>query len=183
MTLEVKLNFLFSPDILDEALKLMNRPALIDNLHSLSCSLRPLEIDDWDKSFREMLNQLNSVDNLNRDFFRRHFDQMKSSNGAYYCIVIEELKTAKIVASGMLIIIRKFYSNCESIGRIEAVIVDEKFRGKHLGQLIIFALTYIGKYKGLSEIILESMSHTLDFYYKCEFKVDQNICYMDKNYM
>lgn len=63
------------------------------------------------------------------------FDEMASSSGTYYVVVVEDTNTGRAVASTTLAVEKKFIRGCASRGRIEDVVVDENYRGRQLGKL------------------------------------------------
>lgn len=54
---------------------------------------------------------------------------------SYFVIVVEDVRTNRVISSCTVHIERKFIRNCSSRGRIEDVVVDDAYRGKQLGKL------------------------------------------------
>ncbi len=59
---------------------------------------------------------------------------MKKRNDQYFVIVIEELSSSKIVASGTVLVEKKFIRGCGSVGHIEDIVVHDSQRGKSYGK-------------------------------------------------
>lgn len=55
------------------------------------------------------------------------------------------------------------------MGHIEDVVVDEKYRGKHLGKRIIEELKKIATEHGCYKTILDCAEKNVKFYEKCGF--------------
>jgi glucosamine-phosphate N-acetyltransferase len=59
-------------------------------------------------------------------------------------VVIEEPTTGRIVASGSLLVERKFIRQCGLVGHIEDIVVHDSQRGKNLGRMyVVFKHDYI----------------------------------------
>ena len=62
------------------------------------------------------------------------FNWLKNRSDEYQVIVIEELSSKKIVASGSVFVEKKFIRGCGSVGHIEDIVVDDSQRGKNFGK-------------------------------------------------
>lgn len=91
--------------------------------------VRQLEAGDHDKGFLELLSQLTSVGNVNKEKFLARVTDIRA--GPEYVFVIEE--NGKIIATGTLLVERKFARGCGLCGHIEDIVVDASQRGKGLG--------------------------------------------------
>ncbi|KAH6563591.1 hypothetical protein BASA62_008425 [Batrachochytrium salamandrivorans] len=111
-------------------------------------TIRPLQLDDYDRGYLETLAELTTVGNITKDQFRERFEWLQRRNEEYMCIVLYEHQTDRIVGSGNILIERKFIHGCSSVGHIEDIVVSESLRGKGLGQWIIKQLTHIGTSMG-----------------------------------
>ena len=69
-------------------------------------SMRPLQRDDFDSGFLDVLRVLTHVGDVTRDEFEGRFDQMKAGAGGYHVLVIMD-GDGKIVGTGALIVERK----------------------------------------------------------------------------
>lgn len=68
--------------------------------------MRPLQRDDYDNSFLDVLRVLTHVGDVTREEFETRFDQMKAGAGGYHVLVILDGES-KIVGTGALIVERK----------------------------------------------------------------------------
>ena len=91
--------------------------------------VRQLEAADFDKGFLELLGQLTSVGNVSREQFLARVIDIRA--GPEYVFVVEE--NEKIIASGTLLVERKFARGCGLCGHIEDIVVDASQRGKGMG--------------------------------------------------
>ena len=91
--------------------------------------VRQLEAADFDKGFLELLGQLTSVGDVSREQFLARVIDIRA--GPEYVFVVEE--NGKIIASGTLLVERKFARGCGLCGHIEDIVVDSSQRGKGMG--------------------------------------------------
>ena len=172
---------LFDPVIIKDALELGNRMDLVD-LSEHNCLLRPIAENDFHKSFGNLLAELNPIGDLNAETFSKQFNQMKDCTDVYYILVIEDKTNGKIIAAGALLLDKKFYRAISTRGRIEMLIVQENYRGKGFGMIMVHVLSCIGKFKGCYGVSLETNGQNLKFYLdKCCFMKEDYI-YMDLSY-
>ena len=68
--------------------------------------MRPLQRNDFDNSFLDVLRVLTHVGDVTREEFEGRFDQMKAGAGGYHVLVILDGE-GKIVGTGALIVERK----------------------------------------------------------------------------
>jgi len=90
---------LFSPSLIS--------PAVISALPE-GYSIRPLQRDDWDLGFLDVLRVLTTVGEVSKADFQKRFDEMKAGAGGYHVLVILD-GDHKIVGTGALIVERKLY--------------------------------------------------------------------------
>ena len=57
------------------------------------------------------------------------------SNGNYYITVIEDNRTKTIIATSTLFTEMKLIHQCAMRGRLEDVVVNDSYRGRHLGKM------------------------------------------------
>ena len=90
-------NTLFSPELIS--------PTVYAALPE-GYSMRPLQRDDFDNGFLDVLRVLTHVGEVTKEEFGSRFDQMKGSAGGYHILVIMDGES-KIVGTGALIVERK----------------------------------------------------------------------------
>jgi len=132
---------------------------------------RSLNDQDFEKGFTELLSQLARLGTVTKTDFLNRFNSMKK-DGSYYIIVVEDVASEKIVATGMLEIEQKFIHSCALRGRVEEVVVDHEYRGKKLGKLILGVITKLSKKLGCYKTSLECKTDNLPFYEKFGYKKD-----------
>lgn len=76
----------------------------------------------------------------------------------------------RIVASGSVLIERKFIRACASCGHIEDVVVDTSQRGTGLGKELVQHLVMKAKACGCYKVILDCAEHNVSFYQKVGLK-------------
>mgnify|MGYP000388492422 CR=1 FL=1 len=137
-------------------------------------SIRPLKPSDFSKGFLGLLAKLTTVGNVSEEEFTRRFKEIfnakeksDSHTPPYFIAVIED--KGRIVATGTLLIEKKFIHGCGCVGHIEDVVVDETMRGQHLGQQMIRFLTDYAKHAHCYKVILDCSEHNVGFYEKCGY--------------
>ncbi|XP_014088079.1 probable glucosamine 6-phosphate N-acetyltransferase isoform X2 [Bactrocera oleae] len=125
--------------------------------------VRPLKDGDYDRGFLQLLSQLTDVGHVTRTQFLTRFSQMKAS-GDYYVTVIEDTRKNEIIGAASLIIERKFIHNCAIRGRLEDVVVNDNYRGKQLGKLIVVTVSLLAQHIGCYKMSLDCKDKLIKFY-------------------
>eukprot|EP01125_Pyxidicula_operculata_P020709 TRINITY_DN7725_c0_g1_i1.p1 TRINITY_DN7725_c0_g1~~TRINITY_DN7725_c0_g1_i1.p1 ORF type:complete len:170 (+),score=26.86 TRINITY_DN7725_c0_g1_i1:10-519(+) len=145
-------------------------PSLIRNVTlPTGYKIRPLVISDYSKGFYTLLSQLTTVVDLSREQFCSRFYEMQSSQ-SYYIVVIEDQSSSKVVATGTLLVEKKFIRSNGLCGHIEDVVVSKDERKKDFGKIIIDTLVKIAASTGCYKVILDCNESNIPFYSKCGFK-------------
>ncbi|KJE97592.1 glucosamine-6-phosphate N-acetyltransferase [Capsaspora owczarzaki ATCC 30864] len=131
--------------------------------------LRPLARDDYEKGFLQLLAQLTTVGEYPKEQFEERFEEMRALKDTYYVCVLEDTTTGKIIATGTLVVERKFIRGAAKRGHIEDIVVDSNTRGKQLGKLIIQTLRLLAKRTGCYKVTLDCSTTNVPFYEKCDF--------------
>ncbi|CAB3409667.1 unnamed protein product [Caenorhabditis bovis] len=139
----------------------------------LGLKIRPLEVDDYEKGYLELLEQLTTVGKISKDKFMKRFESMQKAN-SYYIVVIEDIELSQIIATATLLIEFKFIHGAGTRGRIEDVVVDQKMRGQKLGALLNKVLVDIAEKLGVYKLSLECIDGLIPFYEQFGYKKDVN---------
>jgi len=126
--------------------------------------VRPLSSKDYDRGFLDILGQLTSVGQITKEQFLEHFHEMRLCPNTYYITVIVDTQLDRIVGSGTMVHERKFIHQCGSRGLIEDIIVNNEYRGKQLGKILLAILVEIGKAVGCYKITLNCKDELVKFY-------------------
>ena len=102
--------------------------------------LRPLAADDYGRGHSEVLGTLSSVDGLSSEVWGEVFAEMQGGGGVFVVVVAEEGADGRVVASGTLVVERKFLHGGQKAGHIEDIVVHGDAQGCGLGRVIIEAL-------------------------------------------
>ncbi|KAI9584560.1 probable glucosamine 6-phosphate N-acetyltransferase [Glossina fuscipes] len=160
--------YLYDPNLLLK-LDFHQSPAKFNPFISAACpgetwlKVRPLKDSDFDRGFLQLLSQLTHVGPVTRTQFLTRFSQMKST-GDYYVTVIEDARKNEIIAAASLVIERKFIHNCAIRGRLEDVVVNDTYRGKQLGKLIVVTVSLLARYLGCYKMTLDCKDKLIKFY-------------------
>lgn len=132
--------------------------------------VRRLEMSDKRKGFVELLGQLTVTGSISDKEFDRRFEEIGSCGDDHMICVIEDERLGKIVATGSLIVEKKFVRNCGKAGHIEDVVVDSGYRGKQLGKKVVEFLVDHCRSMGCYKVILDCSVENKAFYEKCGLK-------------
>ncbi|OAD56921.1 putative glucosamine 6-phosphate N-acetyltransferase, partial [Eufriesea mexicana] len=168
----------------DSEIELFNSNVLeqLSLSHTEGLLVRPLKSGDYDRGFLQLLTQLTEVGDISREQFLNRFHMMRNS-GSYYTIVIEDISTEKIISSATLVVEQKFIHNCALRGRLEDVVVNNKYRGKHLGKLVVKIISELSYYLRCYKLSLDCKDHLIPFYESLGFKREpSNANYLNKRF-
>jgi glucosamine-phosphate N-acetyltransferase len=143
-------------------------------------SIRPLQKSDFEEQY-ECLKQLTQIGEPTQEMFDERFDWMTES-GCYYVIMVVEKSTGKAIATGTLIVEKKFIHECCIRGRVEDVVVHDSQRKRGLGKLIVASLTELSKNVGCYKTTLECSSDNRPFYEKMGYEAMEFEKYMVKRF-
>lgn len=131
-----------------------------------SYQINKLSKNDYHKGFLELLEQLTEVnpDSISYEMFCEHLDSITSD-----IYVIKNISKNVIVASGSLLIEKKFIHGLSSVGHIEDIVVDCDYRGMGFGKQIVDYLVNKAKINGCYKVILDCSEQNVEFYKKCGF--------------
>ncbi|CAH2045602.1 unnamed protein product, partial [Iphiclides podalirius] len=168
--------YLYRPEILQK-LDFSKSPATFNPIISAAnpgaewMVVRPLQRADYDKGFLQLLSQLTSTGSITRKQFDERFTQMKISGG-HYVTVIEDKRSAKIIAAATLTVEQKFIHNCSLRGRLEDVVVNDTYRGKQLGKLIVVTVSLLAQELGCYKMSLDCKDKLIKFYETLGYKLE-----------
>ncbi|OWF37585.1 glucosamine 6-phosphate N-acetyltransferase-like isoform X1 [Mizuhopecten yessoensis] len=144
--------------------------------------MRPLCREDYDNGYIQLLSQLTTVGDISREEFDARYRSMDDCLDSYYITVIEDTSTGQVIASGTLVKEQKFIHKCSARGRIEDIVVDDKYRGRQLGKLILDVLTILSKKVGCYKVSLECLDKLVPFYSQFGYKTEDKQNYMCRRY-
>ncbi|EEB18422.1 conserved hypothetical protein [Pediculus humanus corporis] len=134
--------------------------------------VRPLSTGDYDKGFMELLGQLTDSGHPTKEEFLEKFKAMKECVNTYFVTVIEDLNTNKIIGAATLVVEHKFIHRCSKRGHLEDVVVNNTYRGKQLGKLIVVTVTLLAKQLGCYKMSLECKDKLIPFYVSLGYKLE-----------
>lgn len=140
-----------------------NPPISADNPGEPWLKVRPLQTGDFHRGFLQILSQLTSVGNVSLAQFLNRFAQMRAS-GDYFVTVVVDTRHDKIIGSATLVLEHKFIHGCSVRGRLEDVVVDDTYRGKQLGKLIVVTVSLLAQRLGCYKMSLDCKDKLIPFY-------------------
>jgi glucosamine-phosphate N-acetyltransferase len=131
------------------------------------CEITELESEDYYRGFLQLLEQLTTVnaDQITYNDFCKQLYKMKSE-----VFIIKNEDKTKVIGTASVLIENKFIHKLSSVAHIEDVVVDLKYRGKGLGNLLIEHCIEHAKSEGCYKTILNCGNKNIKFYEKCGFK-------------
>ena len=80
--------------------------------------VRPLQSDDFNRGFIDLLKQLTSVGSVTESDFKNQFELMRSGKSTYFNAVIVDRTRDKVIGAATLIVERKFIHSCANVSII-----------------------------------------------------------------
>ncbi|KIO32617.1 hypothetical protein M407DRAFT_241324 [Tulasnella calospora MUT 4182] len=171
LTPDAQLELLFDPALIPESVK----ATVPDDLH-----IRPLASTDLNRSQFDVLAALTQSPKPTPEAYKSHFELLRTINASttslglpptYLTLVILSKSDDKIVATGSVVMERKFIRGLSLVGHIEDISVDKAVQGKRLGIRVVTALTEISEGLGAYKTILDCSEDNSPFYVKCGYKL------------
>mmetsp|Transcript_5326 Transcript_5326/g.13202 ORF Transcript_5326/g.13202 Transcript_5326/m.13202 type:complete len:193 (-) Transcript_5326:12-590(-) len=132
--------------------------------------VRYLSLDDFNKGYLPLLEQLTVVGNLSEQRFTEVFKQRELQPDAYRTLVIEHVPSQQLVATGTLLVEAKFVREGTNVGHIEDIVVDSAHRGRGLAKRLMSALGEEAQATQCRKVILDCAERNIGFYEKCGYK-------------
>lgn len=137
--------------------------------------IKELDYEDDYYQYCSLLKQLTTIDpeKISRKSFILQLHLIRSN--PYHKIIIAKYDD-KIVGTITILIEPKIIHNLSKVAHIEDVVVDNGYRLKGIGKILIQKAIEISKEFGCYKIILDCSSENMGFYRKFGFK--QKECHM-----
>ncbi|KAL4781575.1 acyl-CoA N-acyltransferase [Aspergillus varians] len=132
-------------------------------------TIRAAQRSDFHRGYLDVLRVLTTVGDVSEEAWNKRFDWISTRNDEYYLLVIVD-EQDNIVATGSLIVERKFIHSLGMVGHIEDIAVEKGQQGKKLGLRVIQALDFVAEKVGCYKTILDCSETNEGFYLKCGFK-------------
>jgi glucosamine-phosphate N-acetyltransferase len=118
------------------------------------------------RDYLKLLKQLSNYDyEITKEDFFKKYEMLQDT-----CKILVLFENDKFVAAGSIFKLTKLHNN--SVAQIEDVVVDENYRGKGYGKMIVEALTKIGKEEwNCYKVVLNCLTKNLEFYKKLNYEV------------
>ena len=90
---------------------------------------------------------------ITREEWEARWVQMRDCGSTYYVLVLEDRALGQVVGAATLVLERKFIHSCGSVGRLEDVVVSDKYRGRQLGKLLVTTTSLLAVKLGCYKVI------------------------------
>lgn len=114
--------------------------------------LRPLSSSDYARGHLTLLATLTVCPDIGPTAWSTRYSEIVALTGTYYPLVIVDKETDDLVATGSLVIERKFIRGAGLTGHIEDIAVSDKMQGKGLGKKLIEALSAVSEAVGAYKV-------------------------------
>ena len=135
--------------------------------------IRDLRTDDYNNNYLGLLSQLYNLSDISQEYFNRQLDNIKKKTN-YYIRVIEQKSTGKIVATGCVFIEFKFAFNLGKVAYVDDIVVDEKYRNKGLGKMLVAHLKRLALANGVVIMNVIANEENFLFFKTMGFTKDKN---------
>lgn len=113
---------------------------------------RPLSSTDHSRNHLTLLTALTQAPDLGYQAWLDQFNRLLACPDTYYPLVFVDEQTDELVATGMLLLERKFIRANGLVGHIEDIAVSPSQQGKGLGRLLIEGLTELSERLGAYKV-------------------------------
>jgi glucosamine-phosphate N-acetyltransferase len=136
--------------------------------------IRKLEKNDFHLGYLNILNQLSefNIEEINYQMFEKYINLLDSNINIF---IIYDNTNNTIIGTGTIIIEKKIIHNFGKVGHIEDIVIDNKYRGKGFGKLIVDYLINYAKTNNCYKVILVSSDKNIEFYQKNKFIKKDNL--------
>jgi len=127
---------------------------------------RPLNNNDWNKNYFNLLSQLTDVVELDENTFKNLLNEIKKTSEIY---VYEDIKNDKIVATAKILIEQKLARGGGKVGHLEDVVVDVGYRKLGLGRKLVINIIDLARQGGCYKLIGNCTLDLIGYYEKIGF--------------
>lgn len=132
-------------------------------------SIRELASRDYNEYIKLMKQLTNYEYNTSIEDFSRKLEL----NANYMKIFVLVNDNDSVIGTGTVVKLEKLHNNCAA--QIEDVVIDEQYRGKGYGKLIVeYLVNYAYKNYKCYKVILNCLDHNIQFYEKIGFIKSSN---------
>jgi len=136
----------------------------------MKMSVRPIEKEDFDRGYIELLNVLSSPsDGLKREWF----EGVVESLGPWHQIWVLESIERKMVATITLLVERKMIRGGSHVLHVEDVIVHPDYQKQGIGRQLMKKARDVADEHNCYKIILDCNEANAPFYEFCQFQRHQ----------
>lgn len=125
-----------------------------------------LDYIDYNDDFFYLMEQLTHAPSISKENFDEY---VSKQNDFHQTLVLKDENNKKIIGSITVFIEQKLIRNYGKVGHIEDVVIDNEYRGKKLGALLIEKAVELCKNHNCYKVILDCDECNVKFYEKCNF--------------
>lgn len=114
-----------------------------------------------------MLSHLSTVSDPGEEAWVLQFNNMRSVPSTYFTVVVVDTRTDRIIATGSIVVERKFTHGFGAIGRLEDVVVDRVQQRGHIGLCLVKVLGGISDEMGCFKITGNCLDRNMGMYTSC----------------
>ncbi|XP_049788657.1 probable glucosamine 6-phosphate N-acetyltransferase isoform X3 [Schistocerca nitens] len=147
--------------------------------------LKKLDFSQSPTKFNPPVTAVNPGENLlvrplcRADYEKGRYAEMNACKNTYFITVIEDTITNRIIGAATLVIEQKFIHGCAVRGRLEDVVVNDTYRGKQLGKLIVATVELLARQLNCYKLTLDCKDDLIPFYENLGYELQPG----NSNYM
>jgi glucosamine-phosphate N-acetyltransferase len=115
--------------------------------------MRPLCRSDYHRGYMEVLRVIGRSGWIGEDIWEERCEWLRSRTDTYFVLVVIDASD-RVVASGTVMLERKFIHNMGVVGHIEDLAVARDQKGKKMGLRVLEALVHVANCNGAYKVCL-----------------------------
>jgi glucosamine-phosphate N-acetyltransferase len=113
--------------------------------------MRPLCRSDYHRGYMEVLRVVGRTGWIGEDIWEERCEWLRSRSDTYFVLVVVDSED-RVVASGTILLERKFIHNLGVVGHIEDLAVARDQKGKKMGLRVLEALVHVANCNGAYKV-------------------------------
>ena len=129
--------------------------------------IRLIEPSDYEKGFFELLQQLTTAPKLSKE---KYLEILELNKNNKIIIIEDKIEKNKLIGTVKIYFDYKFARGGKKVGHLEDIVIDENYREKGFGSILVNVIIDLAKSEGCYKLILNSGEEYSGFYEKNGFK-------------
>ncbi|KAE9968059.1 hypothetical protein EG327_011200 [Venturia inaequalis] len=131
-------------------------------------TLRPMCRGDYGRGYMDVLRVVGRTGWVGEDVWEERCEWLRTMSSTYFILVVVNSED-RIVASGTLMMERKFVHNLGTVGHVEDIAVARDQKGKKMGLRVLEALVHVAQTAGCYKTMVNCAEANEAFHAQCGF--------------